>query len=110
MIAVAGCAHAGPTDPYSNGRLVHPAYVEIVGEPAEIAPIKAHGVEQGWSVVCEGRVGQEAALRLRFPSGTARQAIESYFGAMPFLTEPRGRKLQMIYHGMARSSGCISLP
>ncbi len=110
LMAAAGCIHEGGRDPYSNGRLVHPAYVEIAGEAAEIAAIRAYGVQQGWSVDCEGRVGEEATLRLRFPSGTAQQAIESYFGAGPFLTELRGRKVQMIYHGMARSSGCVSIP
>ena len=108
LIALAGCAHGGATAPYSNGRLVHPAYVEVVGEPAEIAAIRAYGIEQG--VDCEGQDGQEATLRLRFPSGTAQQAIESYFGAVPFLTERRGRKVQITYDGMSRSSGCVSLP
>ena len=104
------CAAAAPPRPYADGRLLQPAYVEVVGKASEILGIKQYGLSQGWAVDCEGSAGDEATLRLRFPAGTSQEAIESYFGGVAFLTQPRGRKVQMIYHGMERSKGCITLP
>ena len=104
---IAACAPNFPPRPYVEGRLLHPAFIEIAGRPNEINEIKAYASTRGWQVDCEGVAGDQATLRLRFPQGTRQDEIEGYFAD---ITRPRGSKNQMVYYGMQRSRGCVTLP
>ena len=108
VATVTACASSTPSGPYVGARLTRPAYIELAGTPAQIADVKAHAATNEWTIDCEGKAGNEATLRLRFPPATSQSEIEDYFADV---THPRAAKAQMIYNGMRKyAPGCATLP
>ena len=58
-----------------------PVAVDVTGMAPQLEIIRRDADQRGWRISCEGRAGEEGVIRLAFPSGIAREEIDTYFDA-----------------------------
>jgi hypothetical protein len=109
LLLMASCSVAPPASPFVDGRLAKPAFVELAGQPSQIATIEAFARTQGWTLDCRGKAGALVTMRLKFPQGTTQTVIEDYFFGN--LSQPApAMKITMVYDPVQRSPNCVRLP
>lgn len=107
-VLVGGCVTQPPRSTFKDGRLANSAFVEIIAEREQLASVRSQALAKGWTVDCEGQLGDFSTLRIGLPAGVAQEAVENEFGAHAFFAQ-KWQKVVFIYDGMKKTRrGCAS--
>lgn len=60
------------------GRTERAFVFQVKGMPVEIRDIRAHALEKGWKIACQGTSREARTIRLEVPSGTSRDELSRY--------------------------------
>ena len=58
--------------------LTAPAGIDATGMDLQLRVIRNLAAQRGWSIVCEGRAGEEGVVRLKAPAGTGPDGIKAF--------------------------------
>ena len=58
--------------------LAAPVGIDATGMEPQLQAIRNLAAQRGWSVICEGRAGEEGVLRLKAPAGTDERGIRAF--------------------------------